>query len=204
MVNAITGLSTPDTFNFGNAIGESGNDPANALVNLADVASARLNQTGFGSADIDNAHDFDRSGRVNLVDVAIARENQSGFSPLRLINLTSSKSFLGGDSDGTTSRLSDLINPSAWFSSNPLNTKFFDSKSFDSSSNKKTSMDKLFRTSDSVVETPELTLVGKEQDLHDRLEKKTRDADRSDEISIKHMNRQLDRFAESFIKLGLF
>lgn len=85
LANATTGLLAPISFYFGNAVGETGNDPANAVVNLADVASTRINQTGFGTAEIDNAFDFNRDGRVNLTDVALARTNQSGFTPLTLI-----------------------------------------------------------------------------------------------------------------------
>ena len=87
LANETTGLPVQDTFYFGNSIGETGNDPANAIVNLIDVASTRSNQTGFGSADLGNRYDFDRNGKVNLIDVAIARQNQSGFTPLRLLDL---------------------------------------------------------------------------------------------------------------------
>lgn len=85
LANSTTGILATQTFYFGNAPGETGNDPANAIVNLADVALTRQNQTGFGSADIGNLFDFDRDGKVNLVDVALARGNQSGFTPLQLI-----------------------------------------------------------------------------------------------------------------------
>jgi glucose/arabinose dehydrogenase len=81
-----TGLSSPETFYFGNAIGETGNDAADTRVNLSDVGLTRGNQTGFSSAPIDNNYDFDRDGRVNLVDVGICRTNQSGFSSLELIS----------------------------------------------------------------------------------------------------------------------
>lgn len=90
LANSTTGLLNPLTFYFGNAVGETGNDPANAIVNLADVALTRQNQTGFGTADLDSLYDFDRDGRVNLADVALARSNQSGFTPLQLITPGSS------------------------------------------------------------------------------------------------------------------
>ena len=83
--NSSTGLMEPISFYFGNAIGETGNDSANAQVNLADVGLTRANQTGFGSAELENLYDFDRNGAVNLGDVGLARANQSGFSPLQLI-----------------------------------------------------------------------------------------------------------------------
>lgn len=93
LANADTGLLEPSVFYWGNAIGETGNDPTNAVVNLADVALTRENQTGFGTADVANQYDFNRDGRVNLADVAMARENQSGFTPLELIDLSSDENF---------------------------------------------------------------------------------------------------------------
>ena len=87
--NSTTGLPVADTFYFGNAIGETGNSPNDAIVNLSDVGSTRINQTGFGSASIENVYDFNRDGRVNLADVSIVRTNQSGFTPIPLIDLTS-------------------------------------------------------------------------------------------------------------------
>ena len=91
-----TGLTADDVFYFGNAIGESGNDPINAVVNLADVGGVRTNQTGFGSTDVLNVFDFNRDAVVNLADLAIARTNQSGFSPIRLITPTDSGGVAGG------------------------------------------------------------------------------------------------------------
>ena len=95
IANSATGLTNDEAFYFGNAIGESGNDSTNAIVNLADIGNARTNQTGFGSTDVLNAFDFNRDARVNLADLAIARTNQSGFSPISLITPSSSN---GGSS----------------------------------------------------------------------------------------------------------
>ena len=92
-----TGLAAPDVFYFGSVVGETGNDPANARVNLQDVGATRANQTGFGSATIENDYDFNRDGRVNLADIAIVRQNQSGFSSVNLITPGSGKrSPIGG------------------------------------------------------------------------------------------------------------
>ena len=96
---AATGLAAADVFYFGNAPGESGNDPANAVVNLGDVLLTRQNQSGFATVGADNRYDFNRDGRVNLSDVLIARTNQSGFSPLRLIDLR------GGGGGGAALRI---------------------------------------------------------------------------------------------------
>ena len=96
LANNNTGLTDDDVFYFGNAIGESGNDPADAIVNLADISGPRTNQTGFGTTDVENAFDFNRDAVVNLADLAIARTNQSGFTPIRLITPTESS---GGQND---------------------------------------------------------------------------------------------------------
>ena len=88
LANNNTGLTDDDVFYFGNVIGESGNDPTDAIVNLADVSGPRTNQTGFGTTDVLNVFDFNRDAVVNLADLAIARTNQSGFTPVRLITPT--------------------------------------------------------------------------------------------------------------------
>ena len=98
--NSTTGFTEPSVFYFGNIIGETGNDTANAIVNLADVAGTRQNQTGFGSTDINNQFDFNRDSKVNLIDIAIARQNQSGFSPVKLITPSTSSGFMGFRSGG--------------------------------------------------------------------------------------------------------
>ena len=90
LANASTGLTDDDVFYFGNVVGESGNDPTNAIVNLSDISNARTNQTGFGSTDVLNVLDFNRDAVVNLADISIARTNQSGFTQINLITPTSS------------------------------------------------------------------------------------------------------------------
>ena len=85
LANENTGLESDSTFYFGNAIGETGDNPNNAIVNLIDVARARVNQSGFSTVGADDPYDINRDGRVNLVDVALIRSNQSGFSALNLI-----------------------------------------------------------------------------------------------------------------------
>ena len=86
--NATTGLAADDVFYFGNAIGETGNSAADAMVNGDDVHLTRDNQTGFGSATVDNAYDFNRDGKVNVGDVVKARVNRTdAATPLALIDL---------------------------------------------------------------------------------------------------------------------
>jgi hypothetical protein len=78
-----------DQFAFGNAIGESGNDPKNAIVDTADEAAARLDPHNFRKpAAIDNAHDYNRDKRVDATDQLIARSHATtADTALRLINL---------------------------------------------------------------------------------------------------------------------
>ena len=69
-----TGLMAQDVFYFGNAIGETGDNAANALVGVRDQLLARLNPTSPANpADINNVYDFDRDGQVNTVDELLAR-----------------------------------------------------------------------------------------------------------------------------------
>jgi hypothetical protein len=79
------GLGAHDVFYFGNAIGETGNDPKNAIVNATDVVATRYNASGFSQVPLTNVYDFDRSKFVNATDQVIARYNLSGFTPLILL-----------------------------------------------------------------------------------------------------------------------
>jgi ELWxxDGT repeat protein len=82
-----TGVPAPDVFYFGNAIGETGNTTASAVVNSADEALTRLNGRGAANpAPIDFRFDFNHDGLVNAADQALARLNASNaLSALRLI-----------------------------------------------------------------------------------------------------------------------
>ena len=94
--NSNTRLPQDDIFYFGNAPGETGNSPDNAIVNVADVTNTRNNQTGFSSANITNRFDYNRDGFVRLDDISIARENQSGFTPLKLVKPLTQKALSAG------------------------------------------------------------------------------------------------------------
>ena len=85
--SATTGLTSPDVFYFGNAIGETGDDPANANVDVRDVIAVRANATGIGVvAALENPHDLNRDGHVNLFDLLVARNNGvAGQDALQLI-----------------------------------------------------------------------------------------------------------------------
>ena len=91
LATAQTGLAQPDVFFFGNAVGESGNDPPNAQVNLADFAGSRDHPHGTQDrAAVDDNYDYNRDSLVNAVDLAIARDHgTSSQTALRLIDLTS-------------------------------------------------------------------------------------------------------------------
>jgi hypothetical protein len=87
--NANTGLAAPDVFYFGNAVGEAGNQPANALVNAGDEIAARNDaHTILNPAPITNPHDYNRDSFVNAQDQIIARNNGTTIvTALRLISV---------------------------------------------------------------------------------------------------------------------
>ena len=82
-----TGLAADDVFYFGNAVGESGDNPSNAIVNATDVIGTRDNPHGpFNLAAIDDRFDFNRDRLVNATDLVIARDHiTSPLTALRLI-----------------------------------------------------------------------------------------------------------------------
>jgi hypothetical protein len=76
LADSVTALASPDVFYFGNAVGDSGNDPSNALVNSTDEIAARSDPHNFRKpATIINPHDYNRDGRVDATDQLIARNN---------------------------------------------------------------------------------------------------------------------------------
>jgi hypothetical protein len=70
--NERTGLEAPETFYFGNLVGDTGNNPARPTVNALDLAAvrSRLNTTPG-----DWRYDMNRDGTVNGLDLAIVRAN---------------------------------------------------------------------------------------------------------------------------------
>jgi hypothetical protein len=80
-----SGLAWADVFYFGNAVGETGNEPGNAIVNATDQLLVRNNSSGFVPALVTNPYDFNRDKLVNATDTLLARANPSGFTPLVLI-----------------------------------------------------------------------------------------------------------------------
>jgi hypothetical protein len=94
-----TGLAANDVFYVGNAVGESGNAPGDALVNATDEIGARNNPHGpFSPALREDAYDFNRDKLVNATDQIIARNSRtSPFTALRLIRPPSES---GGGGEG--------------------------------------------------------------------------------------------------------
>lgn len=72
---AATGLAAPHVFYFGNAIGEVGDTPANAIVSMTDVNL--INANAAATATITNAYDVNRDGRVDTTDRSIAALNRT-------------------------------------------------------------------------------------------------------------------------------
>ncbi len=84
---AATGLAAADTFYFGNAVGESGNVAANAIVNSTDEINARNNPRNAitNAAPITFAYDYNRDKNVNSTDQILARNNTTSLNALKLI-----------------------------------------------------------------------------------------------------------------------
>ncbi|MEE8451407.1 MAG: lamin tail domain-containing protein, partial [Thermoguttaceae bacterium] len=92
-----TGLTEPDVFFFGNAIGEAGDQTINAIVNATDEIAARNFRHGaINPTTVDDPYDYNRDRLVNGTDQVIARNNQTNpLTMLRLIDLTSIVPLVG-------------------------------------------------------------------------------------------------------------
>ncbi len=89
--NSHTGLTADDVFYFGNAIGESGDSPVDAMVNSVDLVRARTAAmtSGGALAPLAAPCDFNRDEVVNSTDQSIALQNSTALGgSLNLINLT--------------------------------------------------------------------------------------------------------------------
>jgi hypothetical protein len=81
LASANTGLSAPETFYFGNAVGESGNSASDARVTVSDDNAARNNRTTISNpASITNQYDYNRDKRVSVSDENVARNNRTTIS----------------------------------------------------------------------------------------------------------------------------
>jgi hypothetical protein len=100
------GLADDDVFYFGNAIGETGDNPGDAKVNATDVLAVRNHpHLASNPAPIHDAYDLDRDGLVNSesADERIASSNQTNFlTALRLITAPATAGApTADDGDGT-------------------------------------------------------------------------------------------------------
>lgn len=88
LFGAGVGLPGDDFFCFGDAGGETGNSPADAVVNATDFNGSRQNPHGpFNPAGVDDAYDINRDKLVNATDLNIIRANFNGpFNSLKLIS----------------------------------------------------------------------------------------------------------------------
>jgi len=74
-----TGLEAEDVFFFGNAIGDTGNSPTDALVTVTDELATRSSYRGLADlAPIDEVTDFNRDRLVNVTDRIITRNHCGG------------------------------------------------------------------------------------------------------------------------------
>ena len=71
---ANTGLTIPDVFYFGNAVGETGNQSTSATVTVADVARIRQ-QANTSNLPVTNLFDINRDQKVTVADVALAQQS---------------------------------------------------------------------------------------------------------------------------------
>ncbi|HWP41466.1 MAG TPA: hypothetical protein VNL70_11110 [Tepidisphaeraceae bacterium] len=84
--DSITGLSREQTLVFGNAIGETGDSPSDAMVNSADEVLTASNATA--TASITNRYDHNRDGVVDQADEElIGPHHTTSEDALRLIDL---------------------------------------------------------------------------------------------------------------------
>ncbi len=97
-----TGLSQPDIFYFGNAVGDAGDSATDAKVNATDEIGARNNTRTFvDPAPVDDPFDYNRDERVNATDEIIARNNATTFvDELRLITAPAVATPVRGDFNG--------------------------------------------------------------------------------------------------------
>ncbi|MCI0535246.1 MAG: hypothetical protein L0Z50_08460, partial [Verrucomicrobiales bacterium] len=85
---ANTTLLKDDVFYFGNAVGDCGNNAAEAKVNATDQILARNNPRANGQAPITFPYDYNRDSKVNATDEIIARNNPtSSLTALKLISV---------------------------------------------------------------------------------------------------------------------
>jgi hypothetical protein len=113
LVTTRTGLADPDVFYFGNAIGESGNSTADAMVTPADEMGARSNQrTRLNPAPVAFRWDYNRDAKVDPADQLIARANKTtAATDLNLISAPAAGAAVTGFRAATLPRSLSLFTP---------------------------------------------------------------------------------------------
>lgn len=96
LANANTGLNRPDTFYWGNQIGETGNAFGRRAVDFDfdelttvdtfDSNPVPENASGFNPIAIDNVFDINRDGRINVVDHALIQANATLGTSLEVLD----------------------------------------------------------------------------------------------------------------------
>jgi hypothetical protein len=86
---AETGLTEPDVFYFGNAVGETGDQPGSCAVTSADEAGVRNHPHTLAKnpAGIDDAYDINRDGRVSPTDAILVRNHGTSYGDGTALNL---------------------------------------------------------------------------------------------------------------------
>ena len=122
------GLASDDVFYFGNAIGETGNDSDNTLVNAADAVGARDNPRGaLNPATVTDRFDFNRDGAVDAVDMILARNHAtSPLSGLRLITSPLPAPVASGPAEGAAEEPDLVVGHVANLAGNVSNVPFRD------------------------------------------------------------------------------
>jgi hypothetical protein len=89
LADANTGLSAPEVFYFGNAVGEVGNSATTTNVDAADNLQTRNNTRNLlNPAPIDFKYDFNRDKKVDAADDIISRANTTSvLTNLKLISI---------------------------------------------------------------------------------------------------------------------
>ncbi len=84
-----TGLSAPDVFYFGNAIGETGDSVGlptpNTNVNASDMSRVVASYSGFSLVNVLSLFDINRDARINASDMSAVVASYSGFNAVKLI-----------------------------------------------------------------------------------------------------------------------
>ncbi len=119
--DAVTNLAADDVFYFGNAVGETGNQPENTQVNSGDELAIRNNFTAAGAAGLSNLYDINRDKQVDAQDAALARAHRSGLSPLPMITVPATAIAAEASADAALSSEAEISEPrislSGWITS---------------------------------------------------------------------------------------